>query len=410
MRKDLILAAGLAQRPLVRGVRAAVNDHAAFDAAARAQMTPVTDHSPLWGARHAGGIGIDPGQPLGYGVQGARGGVQVMDSAGQVVTVDSTGAFLVGELERLDQKMHEPLSAISWSRDVDVREDVTIADEVSSFTLSTFAAAGSLGAGNGIGNGKAWINKTVDQIAGVSVDISKVPQALTPWAMELKYDILELESSAKVGRPIDQQKFAGLKLKNQMDTDEQAYFGDTSLGVKGLVNNAGVTVTGLPNGAAGTATWATKTPDEVLSDVNLMLTTVWEAAAWAQIPKRILLPTTAYGAIATRMVSIAGAQSILSYIKKNNLLATSGEGELEVFACKWCNGTGAGGTPGTGGQGFDRAVVYTKDYDRVRFPLTLLQRTPLQYDGLYHKTTYFCRLGVVEIVYPDTFGYFDGLS
>src|ERR1700688_4558988 len=37
-------------------------------------------------------------------------------------TYDSTGAFLVGELERLDQKLHDPLVAVTWSRDIDLRE------------------------------------------------------------------------------------------------------------------------------------------------------------------------------------------------------------------------------------------------------------------------------------------------
>lgn len=58
-------------------------------------------------------------------------------------TIDSAGAFLVGELERLDQELHMPLASVTWSRDIDLREDVSIADEVSSFTNSTFAAAGA---------------------------------------------------------------------------------------------------------------------------------------------------------------------------------------------------------------------------------------------------------------------------
>jgi major capsid protein len=39
--------------------------------------------------------------------------------------------------------------------------------------------------------------------------------------MELKWTIPELESAAKLGRPVDQQKFAGMQLKHQMDVDEQ---------------------------------------------------------------------------------------------------------------------------------------------------------------------------------------------
>src|SRR5580765_6904879 len=48
------------------------------------------------------------------------------------LTVDSTGAFLIGELERLDPTLHEPLATVTWGRDIDLREDVTLADEVSS--------------------------------------------------------------------------------------------------------------------------------------------------------------------------------------------------------------------------------------------------------------------------------------
>lgn len=324
-------------------------------------------------------------------------------------TVDSTGAFLVGELERLDLTLHEPLASVTWGRDIDLREDVTIADEVSSFTLSTYGSSGSLGTGAGIGNGKAWIGKDTNQMAGVGVDIGKIPNPLRPWGLELKFTILELESSAKMGRPIDAQKYEGLQLKHQMDIDEQIYIGDTSMGDTGLVNAGLVTnVNNVVAGAAGFTTWATKTPDEILADVNTALTSVWAASAWAVIPSRLLLPPTQFGQISTQKISLAGNVSVLKYLQDNNLLATSGRGKLDIFPCKWCIGAGVGGTIGTPGT-VDRMVVYTKDKKRVRYPMTLLQRTPVQYDSIFHKTTYFCRLGVTEVVYPETIGYFDGI-
>lgn len=324
-------------------------------------------------------------------------------------TVDSTGAYLVGELERLDQTLHEPLVSTTWPRDIDLREDVTIADEVSSFTLSTYASAGSLGTGNGIGNGKAWIGKTTDQISGVDVDLAKLPFPLRPWALEIKYTILELESAAKIGRPIDQQKYNGMKLKHDMDTDEQVYIGDTSTGDTGLINNSLVTnVTNLPVGDSGSALWSSKTPDEVLADFNFAITSVWTASAYAVMPNRVLLPPAQFGALATAKVSDAGNVSVLKYVEENNVATRSGQGRLEIVPCKWNVGAGVGGAIGTA-NGHDRMVVYTKDKERVRFPMTLLQRTPVQFESIYHKTTYFCRLGVVEVVYPETVGYFDGL-
>lgn len=330
-------------------------------------------------------------------------------------TVDSTGAFLVGELERLDQTLHDPLASVTWGRDIDLREDVTIADEVSSFTLSTYGSAGGLGTGNGIGNGKAWIGKDTTQITGVGLDIAKLPFPLRPWGMELKYTILELESAAKLGRPIDQQKYQGLQLKHQMDIDEQVYIGDTTTGDTGLVNNSLVTnKTNVVNGVAGTPAWTTKTADEILADVNAALMSVWAASAYAVIPGRILLPPLQYGYIISQKVSTAGNISILKFLQENNLLTSSGRGKLDIYPSKWLVGAATGGTIGTeggplAGTTYDRMVVYTKDKMRVRYPMTLLQRTPIQYVSIYHMTTYFCRLGVVEVVYPETIGYFDGL-
>jgi hypothetical protein len=374
-----------------RAVRMAFRDNMmTFDGAGR---VPFMDQ----------GMAAHPGVPLGYGTGDSR-GVRTWDGQFR----DSTGAFLVGELERLDQTLHDPLAAVTFGRDIDLREDVTIADEISSFTLSTYGSAGGLGAGNSIGNGKAWIGKVTNQVSGVGIDINKITNPLTPWGLELKYTILELESAAKIGRPIDQQKYAGLQLKHQMDIDEQVYFGDTNIGATGLVNHTLVTnINNVVAGAGGSPLWTQKTPDEILNDVNSALVSVWTASAYAVIPSRLLLPPAQFGYISTQKVSLAGNMSILKYLQENNLLTTSGRGKIDIFPLKWLVGAGAGGTIGTAVP--DRMVVYSKDKNYIRYPMTLLQRTPIQYDSIYHKTTYFCRLGNVECVYPETVGYFDGL-
>src|SRR6516225_5325465 len=68
-------------------------------------------------------------------------------------TVDSTGAFLIGQLERLDQTLNMPLVEFTWSRDIDIRTDVSPADEIASFTNSAFAMAGNVTPG-----GLNWIS------------------------------------------------------------------------------------------------------------------------------------------------------------------------------------------------------------------------------------------------------------
>jgi hypothetical protein len=80
------------------------------------------------------------------------------------------------------------------------------------------------------------------------------------------------------------------------------------------------------NGVSGLSAWTKKTADEILADVNTMLTSVWAASAWAVIPGRLMLPPAQFGYISTQKVSQAGNVSILKYIQDNNLLTTSGKG------------------------------------------------------------------------------------
>lgn len=311
-------------------------------------------------------------------------------------TVDSTGAFVVGELERLDQTMHEPLASVTWSRDIDLRSDVSIADELSSFTNSTFAAAGGPSP-----NGKSWIGKETDAIKGLALDIGKTANPLSLWGMQIGWTLPELASAQQVGRPIDTQKYKGLMLKYNMDVDEQVYIGDDTLGVKGLVTSDKVGATNVPNGASGKADWKNKTADEILADVNLILNQSWVMTGFAVVPDKLLISPTQYSLLVTRKVSDAGNISILEFLKINSLSNSANGRPLDIQPLKWLAGRGVGGT--------DRMVAYTQNEDRVRFPLVPLQRTPLEYRDLRQLVTYYGRLGVVEWVYPETAYYADGI-
>lgn len=307
-------------------------------------------------------------------------------------TIDSTGSFLIGELERLDPTLHMPLASVTWSRDIDLREDVSIADETSSFTNSSFAAAGGASP-----NGKSWIGKDANAIAGIALDIGKTANPLTLWGMQIGWTIPELESAQKLGRPIDQQKFSGMQLKHNMDIDEQVYIGDTVLGVTGLVNNA--LVTNLSNAVTGS--WGSATPDQILADVNELLTSVWAASAYAYCPSELRLPPAKFGAIVSMKVSSAGNISVLEYLKQNTISNSINGRPLNIQPLKWLYQRGTASA--------DRMMAYTKEQDKVRFPMVPLQRTPLEYRDIRQLTTYFGRLGVVEVVYPELIGYRDGI-
>jgi hypothetical protein len=316
------------------------------------------------------------------------GGMQTFDG----ITRDSAGAFLIGELERLDPALHEPLVSITWSRDIDLRSDITTGDEWVSFTNSTFGASGGFAT-----QGISWIGKDTNAIPSVSLDIGKTANPLRIWGQELAYSMPELASAIQLGRPIDEQKFQALRLKNQMDTDQLVYIGDPVVGTTGLVNLS--TVSNLTNVTGGT--WATGGAAAMIAQINELISSVWAASGYAIVPNQIRVPPAQMSLLVSTLVSTAGNVSVLRFIQENNLSLTHGSGQLNIQASKWLTGRGVGVT--------GRMIAYTKEYDKIRFPMTPLQKTPLEWRSLYNITTYWSRMGQVESPYPETIGYRDGI-
>jgi hypothetical protein len=100
-------------------------------------------------------------------------------------------------------------------------------------------------------------------------------------------------------------------------------------------------------------------------------------------------------------VSTAGNISVLRYLQENTICNTQNGKPLNIQPLKWLSNAGVGSA--------NRMLAYTKQYDRVRFPMTPLSRTPLEWRSIYNITTYYGRLGVIEVVYPETLLLRDGI-
>ena len=150
-------------------------------------------------------------------------------------------------------------------------------------------------------------------IGGLALDIGKTVNPLYLWGMELSYTIPELLSAQQIGRPVDEQKLAGIKLKWNMDVDQMAYIGSTEVGKYGLCNSdqvsAGFVATN--GGSPALTQWIYKTADQILYDINALLETTWAASGYAVCPSKLLLPPAQFAYITSQKVSSAGNISIL---------------------------------------------------------------------------------------------------
>lgn len=304
--------------------------------------------------------------------------------------ISSTGAFLVGELERLDQELYAPLADFTWSRDIDLREDVTIADEVTSFMLANYAGGfGSIG-----GSGKSWIKGMDTTPARVSVETSKVTTPLTPWGMEVSYSIFELQKAMQVGRPIDVQKYDAMKFKHQLDIDQQVYMGDEGIGVKGLLNNDAV----VAKSNLGSVNVKTMSAEDAVNLFNTVLESSWKATQYIRIPDTILIPPALFAALASKQLQNVD-KNVLEYVLQNNIAVSNG-GKLTIRPVKWLNDSSIN-------SGNGRLVAYTKARDVVRFPLVQLQSMAPQFRDFMQSVPYYGALGGVEFVRPEMVYYGD---
>jgi hypothetical protein len=309
----------------------------------------------------------------------------------------STLSYFINQLDILDQTLNEPLYDVTWGRDINARTDVSMFNETSSYIRSSFGAIGSQTA-----TGKPWLSQNGNSLPNISIDGERIDTPIRLLGQELVYSSIELEKSVKVGQPIDVQKYNALSIMQQMFTDEQVYIGDVPLtasgqSVTGLVNSNVVTTSPVTGG-----TWATKSADEIIFDINELLDTTYKAAAYAVCPRKLLVPHPQFAILASQKISVeSGNLSILEYIKKNSISLAINGVELDVQPSKWLTGVGVGAT--------DRMLAYTNDEQKIRFPMVPMRRETPYNLGINFHAPYVWAFGQVEFVFPETIQYRDGI-
>lgn len=317
-------------------------------------------------------------------------------------TKDSALSFYVNQLDNLDKRLYEPLTSVSWGRDIKLRSGITMSNESTSFIQSAFAAGGTLSNSNGSNGGNMpWISPETIALQGVSIDGTRIVQPLRLLAREVSFTSVELNRSQLLGQPIDAQKTDALNILYQMNTDQIVYIGATEVGQTGLLNSSLVTSGSVATGVSGSTLWSTKTPDEILADVNALIESAWQASAFAVCPGKLLLPPFQFSYIASQKVSSAGNVSILKFLEENSISLKINGKMLDIQPVKWLTGRGSAGA--------DRMVAYTNEEDRVRFPMVPIRRETAYYQGIRFIAPYLWAFGVMEFVYPETVQYADGI-
>lgn len=310
--------------------------------------------------------------------------------------IDSGMIFLVGELEKRDPKIREPLTSVTWPRDIPVRTGGGFVEEITNYAVD-YASTG--------GNNDGVIGNQTNLLPIMQADFDRDAHRVFNWGHILKVPFIDNEKLQKIGHSLDDILDKGIRLKQDKMYDTSVYVGLADYDSYGLVNSPQIIADMAPNGASGSPLWSGKTAVEIMTDINLVLNETWEASEFdlTGMANHILVPPRQYAYINNTPVTEAGSVSILTYLLENNIAKNQGRA-LVILPSRWCIGAGTGGA--------DRLVAYANDEERVRFDITQpLQRVMTQADAnqLAYLTPYVSQFSEVQWLYTQHGFYLDGI-
>lgn len=306
-------------------------------------------------------------------------------------TMDDGIAFLVGQLEYVETKVYQvKYRDIQYSQLVPVSSEAGPgAESISYESMDSRAQA------------KFISSKGLDvPLAEVSATKTTVP--VQHAALGFEYSLQELRSASMSGRQVDVRR--GLAVRRGVEEFAQniCFFGSAAHGLPGFLNNANIPAANVADGASTDPEWSTKTPDEILLDVNDLIGGIWSTSKTIELTDTLLLPPDQFADITTRRLSDINDMTVIEFIRNKNLYtATTGQpitiaplGELE----------------GAGAAAADRMVAYRRDPEVLtfHFPMPLQFLAP-QPRGLGFLVPGEFRVSGCEVRYPLACGFSDAI-
>ncbi len=132
-----------------------------------------------------------------------------------------------------------------------------------------------------------------------------------------QYSIIDLERAAHANLPLTTWEAQGVREAIEQLIEQSAWLGNTPAGRIGFFYSPNITVSKVTTGVGG-FTWAQKTPDEILYDLNLLYTQPIALTLGIEVPDTILLPITEYNLISSTPRASGDGRSILQVFKENH--------------------------------------------------------------------------------------------
>ena len=256
------------------------------------------------------------------------------------------------------------------------------------------------------GVGKAeWFSGKAQDVPNVELLREKFDTTVSMAAIGYRYDDEEINKAMMLGMNLTSDKAALARRIAEEKIDAVAMVGDTQKGLTGLVNATTPTATTAPADGTGSATtFATKTPDQVLRDINAQLTGMFTGTLGGEIADTLLLPYSVLLDISTRRIDAVNQTTILEWVKRNNIYTLTTGGELMIRGVfGYLDTAGASSTK--------RMVAYRRSPDvlKMHVPMPFKFLPVWRVGPMLYEVPGIFRIGGVDIRRPKAVRYLDGI-
>lgn len=209
------------------------------------------------------------------------------------------------------------------------------------------------------------------------------------------WTLQEIRKSARNQLNLDSRKAMAARRAIEVKIDNIIALGEPDAGLGGMLSNANALTFTVPPGGGGQTPWASKSPLEILSDMNNIVSFVPRSTGEVEKVNALILPRDQYTLVSTTPWGSVSDTTILEYFKKNNP-------GVQVALWPVLAGQGTGGT--------DRMVAYNRNPDKlaVIIPQEFEALAPEQ-KGLQFEVACHARTGGVVFYYPMSMAYGDGI-
>lgn len=227
----------------------------------------------------------------------------------------------------------------------------------------------------------------------------EVTSPLKVSGVSFGYNTEEIRNAQFAGQPLEQRKANAARRATEELFDDTAWFGDADTGLPGFLTNPNITTTTVVDGAGGDSEWSTKTPDEILDDVNDLFGDIFESTLMKEKPNTLLLPVSQWSFISSTRLATGTDTTILQYIVNNSPYIASAD---DIKPVNELNGAGTAGA--------DIMVAYDKNPDKLQFHIPMEQKfLPVQMKGLEFIIPSEAKTGGVVIYYPASVSIGEGI-